>query len=62
MGDPQRVDGSGRDLLDGKEFREIEANCWDPAVRLADCDSTSVNVQVLSTVPVKSAAVEACTS
>ena len=37
---------------DGKFFREIESNCWDPAVRLAECDELGVNMQVLSTVPV----------
>lgn len=44
--------GCARMVIDGKEFRQIEANCWDPAVRLADCDACNVNVQVLSTVPV----------
>jgi aminocarboxymuconate-semialdehyde decarboxylase len=44
--------GCARMLLDGKVFREIEADCWDPGVRIADCDRCAVNVQVLSTVPV----------
>lgn len=44
--------GCARMLIDGKEFRQVEANSWDPAVRLADCDACNVNVQVLSTVPV----------
>lgn len=37
---------------DGTFFREIESNCWDPAVRLAECQTHGVGVQVLSTVPV----------
>lgn len=33
-------------------FREIQANCWDPSVRLAEMDARNVDMQVLSTVPV----------
>ncbi len=37
---------------DGKFFREVECNCWDPQVRLKECEEAAVDVQVLSTVPV----------
>jgi len=39
-------------MIGEKCFREIESNCWDPAVRLEECDRSGVQVQVLSTVPV----------
>ena len=39
-------------MIDDRPFREIEANAWDPAVRLGACDAVGVDVQVLSTVPV----------
>ncbi|WP_222707154.1 amidohydrolase family protein [Pontibacter qinzhouensis] len=41
-----------RMMMDGKFFREIQDNSWDPTVRLHDCNGTKVGVQVLSTVPV----------
>ena len=44
--------GCARMMLDGKLFREIEADTWDPDVRLSDCNRCDVDVQVLSTVPV----------
>lgn len=37
---------------DGKFFREIESNCWDPSVRATECDAQGVTAQVISTVPV----------
>ena len=39
-------------MRDGRRFREIGANCWDPQVRLRECNHSGVDVQVLSTVPV----------
>jgi aminocarboxymuconate-semialdehyde decarboxylase len=33
-------------------FREVEANCYEPAARLTEMDDTAVDMQVLSTIPV----------
>lgn len=44
--------GCARMMIDGKHFREVEANLWDPEVRIKECDAHGVRMQVLSTVPV----------
>lgn len=41
-----------RMMIDGKFFREIQDNCWDPEVRMKECAQHSVDRQVLSTIPV----------
>lgn len=38
--------------IDGRHFRDIDSNCWDPRVRIEECDAHGVSLQVLSTVPV----------
>lgn len=44
-----KIDDAGQEA---HFFREIGANCWDPATRIRECDRDDVQVQVLSTVPV----------
>lgn len=44
--------GCARMMMDDKFFREVQANCWDPVVRIGEADAQHVHVQVLSTVPV----------
>lgn len=39
-------------MLHGKEFRRIQSDCWDAAVRLADMDADGVAAQVVSPTPV----------
>jgi len=41
-----------RMMIDDRFFREIQDNCWDPEVRIGQCDHHRVDVQVLSTIPV----------
>ncbi|KAJ3275608.1 hypothetical protein HDV01_007611 [Terramyces sp. JEL0728] len=44
--------GKQRMMLDGKPFRDICCNCWDAEERIKEIAETSVDVQVLSTIPV----------
>ncbi len=39
-------------VIDGKSFREVGENLWDPGRRIEECDRDGVDLQVLSTVPV----------
>ncbi|MFN8165592.1 MAG: amidohydrolase family protein [Bacteroidia bacterium] len=41
-----------RMMIDDKFFREIQDNCWDPEVRIKECNHHGVHKQVLSTIPV----------
>ena len=43
--------GCARMMKDGKFFREVEANVWDPRTRMGDCKNHDVDIQILSTVP-----------
>jgi aminocarboxymuconate-semialdehyde decarboxylase len=44
--------GCARMLIDGKHFRDVQSNLWEPGVRIEECDRHGVHVQVISTVPV----------
>ncbi len=44
--------GCARMMIDGRDFRSVDENCWSAARRIEECDSAGVDAQVLSTVPV----------
>ena len=35
--------GCARMMMDGKHFRDIESNCWDPHVRISECDHFNID-------------------
>ena len=39
-------------MVGSREFRRIQSDCWDPAVRLADMDADGVAQQIVSPTPV----------
>ncbi len=39
-------------MVGSREFRRIERDCWDPALRVADMDADGVSQQVMSPTPV----------
>ncbi len=44
--------GCARMMRDSEFFREVDANLWDPGIRMNEMDRSGVTAQVLSTVPV----------
>ena len=47
-----RQNGCAMMVRDGFDLREVKSNTWDPLDRLKECNHNSVDVQVLSTVPI----------
>ncbi|MFG0329704.1 MAG: amidohydrolase family protein [Phycisphaerales bacterium] len=49
----ERVDSCSANMLrNGEFFRRVSANCYEPNVRLEECDRAGVATQVISTVPI----------
>jgi aminocarboxymuconate-semialdehyde decarboxylase len=44
--------GSAKMKKGDEVFRVVDSNCWDPKIRLKECDNDNIDVQVLSTVPI----------
>ena len=44
--------GAAMMMKGSKFFREIQANCWDPEIRIEEYAKTGTQVQVISTIPV----------
>lgn len=45
-------EGAAMMMKGAKFFREIQANCWDPAIRMEEYVNFGTQVQVISTIPV----------
>ena len=39
-------------MLFNENFRTIQCNCWDPSVRVKDMVNSSIDVQVISPIPI----------
>ena len=39
-------------MLFNENFRTIQCNCWDPKARTKDMKNTSIDVQVISPIPI----------
>lgn len=49
----EKKDSSSAEIwIDSVFFRKISENCWNPEVRLQECQQNGIGIQVLSTVPV----------
>nr|ACO12311.1 2-amino-3-carboxymuconate-6-semialdehyde decarboxylase [Lepeophtheirus salmonis] len=39
-------------MRNGKFFRRVDSNCWDPEIRIKDMNRDGISIQALSTVPI----------
>ena len=44
-------EGAARMMQGDRFFREVQANCWDPVIRIEEYAKSGVQVQVVCTIP-----------